>query len=94
MRSRTDVQTPLLDVCVKAVPGEWVERAACRDADPDVFFPARGESATAARAICEGCPVIPECRRYVDRLEVGHYAWGFYAGESPRERQRRRATVR
>jgi hypothetical protein len=34
------------------------------------------------------------CRSYVDRIEVGHYAWGFVAGESPRERLRRRATVR
>jgi Transcription factor WhiB len=36
-------------------------RPACRDADPDVFFPGPGESDAAAKAICAACPVRLTC---------------------------------
>ena len=36
-------------------------RAACRDADVDVFFPARGDNGRDAMAVCRGCPVRVAC---------------------------------
>jgi WhiB family redox-sensing transcriptional regulator len=35
--------------------------AACRGADPELFFPGPGQSEAAARAICAACPIRPEC---------------------------------
>jgi hypothetical protein len=58
-----------LEVCVTTVPGDWVSSAACRGADPELFFADKGESYTEARAICAECRVIHECRRYVDKIE-------------------------
>ena len=37
----------------------WRERAACRDADPDMFFDAAHRDA--AQAVCARCPVTDEC---------------------------------
>ena len=35
--------------------------AACRGADPDLFFPEPGQDDTGARAICARCPICREC---------------------------------
>lgn len=41
---------------------EWHRRAACRGADPDLFFPERGDRGFAtALAYCAGCAVRTEC---------------------------------
>lgn len=42
---------------------DWRSRAACRDVDPDTFFPAteRGPGVTRAKAVCAGCPVRRRC---------------------------------
>ena len=37
----------------------WREHAACRDADPDMFFEAAHRDA--AQALCARCPVTAEC---------------------------------
>src|SRR6516225_10850624 len=45
---------------------EWRDRAACRDADPELFFP-DGDTRSAraqvkmAKLICRGCPVSATC---------------------------------
>ena len=41
----------------------WRERAACRDEDPELWFPTPGaiEQAQAAIAVCATCPVAAEC---------------------------------
>lgn len=39
----------------------WLEERNCRGADPDIFFPGKGQRATEAKAICNGCPVTAEC---------------------------------
>ena len=41
-------------------PG-WERWAACDGADPDLFFPERGDSTRAAKQICAGCPVRYAC---------------------------------
>ena len=45
----------------------WQSDAACRDADPELFFPAaeygpaHREQVQAAKAVCADCPVREEC---------------------------------
>lgn len=39
----------------------WREFAACREVDPELFFPEAGQSPAAARLVCSGCPVLEEC---------------------------------
>ena len=57
------------------LPGEWVEQAACRGLAPTdghsehPFFTSRGQRPRAA-VVCEGCPVLVECRRYALRYPV------------------------
>jgi WhiB family redox-sensing transcriptional regulator len=50
-----------------AGPGEgrvWLDLAACRDTDPELFFAERGEQAKAhaAKQVCAACPVQGPCR--------------------------------
>jgi WhiB family transcriptional regulator, redox-sensing transcriptional regulator len=40
-----------------ALPGD----GACRDEDPDLFFPEPGEDDTKAKAVCEWCPIKAQC---------------------------------
>jgi WhiB family redox-sensing transcriptional regulator len=67
---------------VMYAPPWWMGKAACAGADPELFFPAPGESAEPALAICRGCPVRLHCLQ--DALE--HPAWGVWGGFSERNR--------
>lgn len=71
----------------------WRERGACRFEDPELFFPL-GEGILSlrqiqqARAVCERCPVMRECRGFALRHSEYDGVWGgMTAGE-------RRAAVR
>jgi WhiB family transcriptional regulator, redox-sensing transcriptional regulator len=57
-------------------PAGWRERAACRGADLEVFFPGRGESAGPARQICASCPVRQPCLDYAISHAITHGIWG------------------
>lgn len=67
----------------------WRERAACRDEDPDLFFPI-GTTGPAlvqtedAKAVCHGCPVRAECLRWA--LENGQDT-GVWGGLDENERR-------
>lgn len=64
---------------------KWQEQAACRDVeDPDIFFPERGGSSKAARALCADCPVRAECLEYA---LANHEDFGIWGGTSPRDRR-------
>jgi WhiB family redox-sensing transcriptional regulator len=39
----------------------WRSLAACKGAEPDLWFPEPGEDARPALAVCDGCPVRREC---------------------------------
>ncbi|HEX5740428.1 MAG TPA: WhiB family transcriptional regulator [Pilimelia sp.] len=62
----------------------WRAHGACRQADPDLFFPAPHEPAVAALAVCRSCPVQGSCLAWA--LDVGdcHGVWG---GTTPKERR-------
>ena len=68
-------------------PRPWVEDRACGEFDPEVFFPPKGGSAKAARAICAGCPVRTECLTYAIENDEKYGVWG---GLSEYERRKLR----
>ena len=77
---------------------DWRHRAACRDEDPELFFPI-GTSGPAvlqveqAKAVCRRCHVTEDCLRWA--LETGQDA-GVWGGLSEEERRvlKRRSGVR
>lgn len=64
----------------------WRLDAACRDADPDLFFVERGASTRRAKAICAECPVAEECLDFA--LTVPGISYGIWGGLAERERRR------
>lgn len=75
---------------------DWFDDAACRDTDPEVFFPTRGEmvDVAAAKAICRECRVRAQC---LEMALVDNEKFGIWGGMSERQRrairrQRRRAS--
>lgn len=71
----------------------WRQRAECRGADPDIFYPASSEEAEEARAICRGCSVMEACLEWALSNRERDGVWGG-ATESERRRmirQRRRS---
>jgi WhiB family redox-sensing transcriptional regulator len=83
----TGVNVPLM-----RRPPEWMDRAACVEADPEAFFaygdgPAARAAEAEAKAVCRTCDVALECWRYAN--ERGE-RFGIWAGVNL-ERERRRA---
>ncbi|WP_337993964.1 WhiB family transcriptional regulator [Actinomycetospora lutea] len=69
---------------------DWQARAACRDVDPELFFPASQDytaspnvrALIAAGEVCGRCPVRRECLTYA--VDSGQ-TFGIWAGRSPVE---------
>ena len=73
----------------------WQLAAACRGADPALFFPADSERGphraareAAAKAVCRCCPVRPPCAAHALAAGESSGVWGGLV-ESDRERQQR-----
>jgi Transcription factor WhiB len=62
----------------------WMRQGSCVHADPDVFFPDKGGSAAAAKAVCAGCPVRTDC---LDYALANSERFGVWGGLSERERR-------
>lgn len=54
----------------------WMERAKCRAADPEVFYPDHSEGGRAAKGVCRSCPVVAQCLAYALRTSERHGVWG------------------
>ena len=73
---------------------DWRELAACRDSEPNLFFPV-GTTGPAldlieeAKAICAECTVREECLMYALETNQEAGVWGGYA-EDERRRLRKR----
>ena len=70
----------------------WRDRAACRDTDPELFFPigATGEALEeieSAKAICRTCPVRRDCLAFAVETNQESGVWG---GMSEDERRKLR----
>jgi transcription factor WhiB len=85
---------------------DWRHNAACSRLSPeeaDDFFPVEGEphrphAIARAKRVCAECPVVPECRAWIDSFEAqsprGDPTYfgqiGIWAGETPEDRSARR----
>ncbi|MCC9308095.1 WhiB family transcriptional regulator [Kitasatospora sp. RB6PN24] len=61
----------------------WQLRGSCRNTGTSLFFhpagergPAHDEREEAAKAVCGGCPVRVECRRYALAAREPYGVWG------------------
>jgi len=83
------------------LPGRWAGQALCAEADPDAWFPEKGQRGLAAIAtrICGYCPVRAQCLDYAlsGADTWGGIATGIWGGTTPqgrdRLRQRRKAVA-
>jgi len=71
----------LIERAERAAQREWWQAAACRTADPDIFFPvsAHGpgqEEIAQAKAVCARCPVRRQCLRFALATRQVHGVWG------------------
>ncbi|HSP60867.1 MAG TPA: WhiB family transcriptional regulator [Ornithinimicrobium sp.] len=70
---------------------EWQYQGLCRTASPEIFFhpegergPSRRRREARAKAICEQCPVLRECREHALSVQEPYGVWG---GMSEEERE-------
>lgn len=74
---------------------DWRALAACRDVDPELFFPTATAGAALlaeqrrALAVCAGCPVVAACRSWA----VAEQPHGVAGGLTEDERRRARRTA-
>jgi WhiB family redox-sensing transcriptional regulator len=69
---------------------DWRELAACRDTDPELFFPISDMGPGArqiaeAKAVCARCPVAEQCLRYALDNALDH---GVFGGTTELERRK------
>jgi WhiB family transcriptional regulator, redox-sensing transcriptional regulator len=68
---------------------DWWHRAACRDEDPELFFPVSemgpgARQVAQAKAVCARCPVRSECLTYALDNGLDH---GIFGGTTEGERR-------
>ncbi|MFF9690521.1 WhiB family transcriptional regulator [Streptomyces sp. NPDC014623] len=89
------VYAPSADLPVNT---NWRTYAACRNEDPDLFFPI-GTSGPAvaqaeeAKAVCRACPAMERCLQWALESGQDHGVWGG-TDEEERRRIKRRAARR
>jgi WhiB family redox-sensing transcriptional regulator len=75
---------------ILTLPGAWAEQALCAQADPDAWFPQRGQHTLAKTAIeiCRVCPVRAQCLDYAlsGADTWGGIATGIWGDTTPQER--------
>ncbi len=54
----------------------WMVFSVCRDADPDLFFPATADDGDHALALCAICPVRVDCLEYALDARERFGIWG------------------
>lgn len=64
----------------------WRLKAACLDADPNIFFPEAGHThdTVLAKRVCGRCPVVHECLDYAVSNAMVEGVWG---AKTPTERE-------
>ena len=76
---------------------DWRKQAACREADPEIFFPVsiRDVGTIAeAKAVCGRCAVREACLRYAQNNKEDNGIWGGLTEEERRAERRRGSRVR
>lgn len=72
MTRREDPQAPRRD---------WLDRALCRERDPELFFPVGNQGPALlqideAKAVCRRCPVRPQCLLWALETNQESGVWG------------------
>lgn len=79
---------------------DWRRAAACKDVDPDLFFPVGVtgpaiEHIAAAKSVCAACPVKAPCLEFALTTNQEYGIWGGASEEERRAiRRARRAAAR
>lgn len=68
---------------------DWAADAACAGMDTDLFFPEQGGAQmSAAKAVCDGCPVRADCLEFaLDDEGDGWHRYGVWGGLTPSARR-------
>ena len=77
----------------------WRERAACRGAGTDLFFPvgsagAAADEAGRARQVCGGCLVRADCLAYAMASGQQHGIWGGHDEQERRQLRQQQRSAR
>lgn len=79
---------------------DWRHGAACRDEDPELFFPISqlgpgAQQTGRAKAVCETCPVRQECLAFAVDNGLDYGVFGGLTGDERRSllRRKRRTSV-
>lgn len=84
-RSLLNRNTSVTDILASLpTPPAWHIDTPCSQADPECFFPEKGESTANAKRICAGCDVREQCLEWA--LE-NRERFGVFGGLSERERR-------
>lgn len=78
--------------CPPKAMGAWRDRAECRGAPIDWFFPERGESCDQAKALCAKCEVQTECLDWAMTTPERYGIWGGVGERKRRPRRKLRAS--
>lgn len=75
--------------------GHWRQLAACRHADPELFFPVSAsgpclDQVTRAKAVCAGCRVKRQCLVFALGTGQEHGVWAGMSEQELREQARLR----
>ena len=74
-----------------------LEEGACRDEDPEIFFPDRNMPTWGkAKAICDKCPVRMQCLQWAIENKEQHGIWGgmVYRERLEYKRKYKRVTIK
>lgn len=87
-------QLPAQRAALKVERRDWWRSAACREADPELFFPVAPQGPGAgeiarAKAVCAGCQVRRECLQYALATRQLHGVWGGTTEDERRLHMRR-----
>ena len=74
---------------------DWRCLAACRDTDPDLFFPVGStglalEQIESAKVVCQACAAQPDCLEFALATNQDSGVWGGTSEEERRMLRRRR----
>ena len=80
---------------LSAAPADWRAESACRDTDPDLFFPVGTtgpaiEQIENAKAVCRECEVQKTCLEYALVTNQDSGIWGGSSEEERRALRRQR----
>lgn len=78
---------------------DWRAQAACRDKDPELFFPVGSTGAAVkqidvAKAICRVCPVSDQCLKWALETNQDSGIWGGLSEDERRALKRRAMRAR